>query len=214
MIYRFCRWVARQFLAVFCPGAIVGREHVPARGPALLLCNHNSHLDPPLVGAALRRPVHFMAKAELFAVPGFGGLIRRLHAFPVTRESADRAALRYAEALLARGELLVLFPEGRRSPDGVLGDPELGAALLAVRSGAPVIPTVVLGSEQALPAGARWPRRRPVTVHFGKPFVPDAGAATGQERLRVVAGQIMRAMAALLPPERRGKWSLPPGPLA
>jgi len=214
MLYYVSRWLVRGFLALYCRGRVEGREHIPATGGVLIASNHTSHLDPPAIGCASGRPVHFLAKAELFRVPLFGSLIRRLHAFPVNRASADRAALRRCDELLKGGEVLVVFPEGTRSPDGALQQPELGAALIALRAGVPVVPTVVLGSDQALRPGSLFIRPRQVTVRFGKPFVPDPGAAQGRARLEAVATQIMAAIADLLPPERRGAWSSPPAPPA
>jgi len=206
MFYWIARLLVRQLLTLCCPGPVEGATQVPAQGGALIVSNHNSHLDPPAIGCALARSVYFMAKAELFRVPILGPMVRRLHAFPVHRDRADLAALRQAHSLLQAGELLVVFPEGTRSPDGVLGEPEPGAALIALRAGVPVVPVVVLGSEQVLPPGRAWPRRAPVTVRFGPPFLPDPGQVTGRQRLPLVSAQIMRALAELLPPERRGKW--------
>lgn len=214
MLYFLGRWLVRQFLALYCRGRVQGREHIPATGGVLIVSNHTSHLDPPAVGAAAWRPVYFLAKAELFRVPLFGPLIRAVHAFPVNRASADRAALRRCDDLLRAGQALVVFPEGTRSPDGVLQQPELGAALIALRAGVPVVPAVVIGSNQAMPPGSVFIRPVQVTVRFGKPFVPDPGEVAGRARLEVAAAQLMTAIADLLPPERRGKWSRPSAPPA
>ena len=116
-----------------------GTEHVPRRGPVLLVGNHSSLLDPPLVGGVAPRPLSFMAKAELFRVPLLGGLIRRLNARPVRREGADAGALRTALRILQDGGLLLMFPEGTRGPEGSLRPAKPGAAMLAVLSGAPVV---------------------------------------------------------------------------
>jgi cytidylate kinase len=115
-----------------------GTEHIPRRGPALLVSNHSSLLDPPLVGGACPRQLTFLAKAELFGVPGFGRLIHALNARPVRREGADAAALRVALRVLEQGGALLVFPEGTRGAEGELREAKPGAALLAVMSGAPV----------------------------------------------------------------------------
>ena len=122
-----------------------GREHVPAAGPVLFVANHASFLDPPLVGSASPRHLNFLAKAELFGIPLFGGLIRRLNAHPLRREGGDAAALRTALRVLKSGGALLVFPEGTRGENEVLGTPKPGAGMLAVLGGAPVIPVYVSG---------------------------------------------------------------------
>jgi cytidylate kinase len=146
-----------------------GTEHVPTRGPVLLVSNHSSVLDPPLVGGACPRQLTFLAKAELFGVPGFGRLIHALNARPVKREGADAAALRAALRVLEQGGALLVFPEGTRGEEGRLREAKPGAALLAVLSGAPVVPVLVRGSGRAWPRGRRFPRPAKVRVTFGPP---------------------------------------------
>jgi cytidylate kinase len=147
-----------------------GTEHVPPRGPLLIVSNHSSLLDPPIVGGACPRQLTFLAKAELFAVPGFGRLIQALNARPVRREGADAAALRVALRVLEQGGALLVFPEGTRGPEGRLRDPKPGAALLAVLSGAAVVPVFVRGTGRAWPRGQRLPRPAKVRVTFGPPL--------------------------------------------
>ena len=175
-----------------------GREHVPARGPVLLVANHSSLLDPPMVGGVCPRQLTFLAKAELFAVPGFGRLIRALNARPVRREGADAAALRVALRVLEQGGALLVFPEGTRGPEGRLREPKPGAALLAVLSGAPVVPVFVRGSGRAWPRGRRLPRPAKVRVTFGAPlrFERPVGADK-KEYYDSVSRDIMAAIAQL-----------------
>ena len=144
-----------------------GTAHVPAKGPVLLVANHSSFLDPPLVGGVTPRQLSFMAKAELFRVPLFGGLIRRLNARPVRREGADASALRTALRILQDGGVLLMFPEGTRGDEGTLREPKPGAAMLAVLSGAAVVPVFIHGSGRAWPRGRSLPRPAKVTVTFG-----------------------------------------------
>jgi len=155
-----------------------GAENVPARGPVLLVSNHSSVLDPPLIGSASNRQLSFLAKAELFDIPLFGALIRGLNARPIRREGADPGALRTARHVLEEGGALLVFPEGTRGDEGVIRPAKPGAGLLAVSSGAAVVPVYVKGSGQAWPRGHRFPRRARVTVSFGKPlrFEPVRGA--------------------------------------
>ncbi len=144
-----------------------GAEHIPARGSVLIVANHSSVLDPPLIGVASPRQVSFLAKADLFGIPLFGGLIWRLNARPIRREGADPSALRAALRLLQDGRVLLVFPEGTRGDEGILRDPKTGPGMLAVLSGATVVPAFIVGSGRAWPRGRRLPRPARVTVTFG-----------------------------------------------
>jgi 1-acyl-sn-glycerol-3-phosphate acyltransferase len=172
-----------------------GAEHVPAHGPLLIVANHSSLLDPPLIGGVCPRQLTFLAKAELFRIPVFGAFIRRLGAHPLRREAADPSALRTAQRLLAEGQALLVFPEGTRGAEGTLREAKPGAALLAVQSGAPVIPAYVSGSGRAWPRGRRLPRPAKVVVTFGAPlrFQRPAGA----ERKAQYEAASRRMMAAI-----------------
>ena len=176
-----------------------GAEHVPPTGPVLLVANHASFLDPPLVGSASPRPLRFMAKAELFSVPLFGGLIRRLNAHPLRREGGDAGALRAALRVLKNGGALLVFPEGTRGKEGILGPAKPGAGMLAVLGGAPVIPVYVNGSGRAWPRGRRFPRPAKVTVTFGPPLpVTVAGHTSRKDDYEAVSRQMMAAIARLM----------------
>jgi 1-acyl-sn-glycerol-3-phosphate acyltransferase len=175
-----------------------GREHVPAHGPVLIVANHCSVLDPPLIGGVCPRPLAFLAKAELFRIPGFGGLIRRLGAHPLRRVGADPSALRTAQRVLAEGKALLVFPEGTRGEEGVLREAKPGAALLAVQSGATVIPTYVSGSGRAWPRGRRLPRPAKVVVTFGAPLrFQRAGGAERKAQYEAASRRMMAAIAEL-----------------
>jgi 1-acyl-sn-glycerol-3-phosphate acyltransferase len=175
-----------------------GAEHVPATGPVLLVANHVSVLDPPLIGGVTRRPLAFLAKAELFEVPGLGGLIRRLGARPLRREGADASALRTALRVLKGGGALLVFPEGTRGEEGVLGPAKAGAGMLAVLGGAPVIPVYVSGSGRAWPRGRKLPRPARVTVTFGPPLpVATGGRANRKDDYEAVSREMMAAIAGL-----------------
>ena len=174
-----------------------GREHVPMSGPTLVVSNHASVLDPPLVGAASPRTLHFMAKAELFDVPLFGRFIHALNARPVRREGNDASALRAALALLAEGHALLVFPEGTRGEEGVLRDGKPGAGMLAMLSGAQVVPTFIQGSGRAWPKGSKGPRPAKVRVDFGKPLVFERPAGRNKEQYTIASREMMAAIAAL-----------------
>jgi len=175
-----------------------GRQHVPRSGPVLLVANHSSVIDPPLVGGMTPRPVSFLAKAELFEIPLFGGLIRRLNAHPVRREGADPAAMRTALRILESGGTLLVFPEGTRGPEGVLREGKAGAGMLAVLTGAPVVPVYVKGSGRAWPRG-HFPRPSKVTVAFGPPLRFEGGgdARSKKESYEAASQAMMAAIARL-----------------
>lgn len=188
----------RAFFTIMGRWRIYGRENVPASGGVILAPNHVSYVDPPLAGSAIERKTWFMAKSELFRIPVLGPILPKVCAFPVKRGTPDREALRNALNLLAEGQVVVVFPEGTRSPDGNLQKPELGIGLLALRSGAPVVPVAFIGSDRLLPRGSPIPRFAHVTVRIGQPlrFARD-DAAPRQARERV-AGEIMSALARLI----------------
>lgn len=144
---------------------ISGAENVPATGPVVIAPNHKSFYDSFFVAVALKRPVHFMGKAELFT--GWRGrLFLALGAFPVKRGEADAEAIATAQAILARGDVLSLFPEGTRVKDpDALGTPKRGAARLAIEAGAPMVPAAITGTEKR-----RLPLPRRVQVSFGEPI--------------------------------------------
>ncbi len=198
MLYAFLKPIAVFLMRAWFGLRVRGAEHVPARGPALIVSNHQSILDPPVIGGAARRQIYFLAKAELFRIPMFGSLIRALHARPVRREGSDPGALRTAAQLLGEGKALLVFPEGTRSLNGRLGEGKPGVGMLAVTSGAPVVPVYVSGTLEALPKGSAWPRRSQVSVSFGPAlhFKPRNGAGR-KERYREAALEMMRGIAEL-----------------
>ena len=212
MTYAFLRWVMRMLVHTVLFGlfTMVGRERVPQEGPLLVCGNHISTLDPPLVPAFLPRNDSWsMAKAEYFEKSRLQTWIfTAFHAFPVTRHSADRAAIRRASAILREGHVLVLYPEGTRITSGGLHRPEPGAGFIAMLTGAPVLPVAVTGSREVLGKGFKLPRRAPLRLEFGKPFriaprLPDGPKVGHQEASDV----IMLAIAELLPEDLRGEFA-------
>jgi 1-acyl-sn-glycerol-3-phosphate acyltransferase len=189
---------------------VYGRENVPQVGGAIIAANHTSYLDPPIVGGGLNRPCYYMGKKELLQMPILGFLVRRTGCFPVDRDHPDRRVIRFAVDLLKSGNLLCIFPEGGRSPDGRLMVEEagLGPALIANRAGVPIIPAYIRGAFEAYPVGARCPRRSNISVTYGKPIGtnPPTGAKADKAYLQELTRQVMEAIAALRDaglPERR-----------
>ena len=167
IVYWSIRFFAKPALLAYFRLARRGHRHVPGGG-VILASNHRSFLDPFVLGTCIPRPIYFMAKQEIFRNPFVGWLLNCLGAFPLRRGESDEESMKTARALLERGEVVVIFPEGTRIKRGSLGRPHKGVGRLALESGAPVVPVAVTGSERA----RRGWRIRPVKVHlrFGAPL--------------------------------------------
>ena len=198
MLYEILKPIVRVITLIMWRLEARGAERMPRSGPLLLVSNHVSLLDPPLIGVVTPRQLTFLAKAELFDIPLVGRLIRALNARPVRREGSDARALKDALRVLEEGRALLVFPEGTRGPEGVLREAKAGAGMLAVLSGAVVVPVYITGSGRAMPRGAALPRPGKVHVRFGAPLHFKAGS--GPERkdtYRAAAEEMMRAIAQL-----------------
>jgi glycerol-3-phosphate dehydrogenase (NAD(P)+) len=136
------------FFHVYFRMARIGRDYIPKRGPAIIASNHRSFFDPFIIACMARRPMYYVAKRELFEInPLLSWLLTALGAFPVDRGNGDRDTIATAKELLARGELVLIFPEGTRTRPGPLGQPRRGVGRLALETGAPIIPVAVIGTE-------------------------------------------------------------------
>jgi 1-acyl-sn-glycerol-3-phosphate acyltransferase len=195
-LFRVSRAFLRVLFRLYNRWEVAGREHVPDSEGVLLFANHTSYADPPIVGAACRRPVNFMAKAELFRIPVLSGFISRTHAFPVDRGAADQQALRRAVRLLNSGEVLLIFPEGTRSQDGRLMDLELGAAFVALAADAAVVPMGIDGADRLLPPGKPILLPAKLRVRFGPPV--DLSRLRSLQRSREVLAAACEEMAGAL----------------
>ncbi|MGH2395727.1 MAG: lysophospholipid acyltransferase family protein [bacterium] len=183
---------------------IEGRSNEPERGPFIAAANHASAIDPPLIGLVLRHRAVYMAKVELFSIPILGSWLRSVGSFPVRRGQPDRGAVRHSLKVLADGGVLVMFPEGTRSPDGRLQDPEPGAALLALRTGVPVVPVSVVNSHRAMSKSSRLPGLQQVKVIIGRPLpVPKIEGRLDHKLLEEWGRRIMAEIAKLLPEDQK-----------
>ncbi|MFQ6059269.1 MAG: lysophospholipid acyltransferase family protein [Anaerolineae bacterium] len=208
MFRRLARLLLRALFRIFTRWEVRGLENLPPGGPLIVAINHLAHLDAPLVVATLPWPVEAVALADLYRVPVTGQLLRLYGTIPVHRDQFDRQVIRRALQVLSEGKVLALAPEARMSLTGALERARHGVAYLALRSGAPILPIALTGTERAY---AEWKRlRRPrLTVTIGEPFTlppyRSKGAAR-REQLAKATDEIMHRIAALLPPEYRGVY--------
>ncbi len=180
-LYHGFKWsVVSPVLHLYLRGRIYGAEQVPQQGPLLVVSNHASDFDPPIVSNCMQRPVAFMAKQELFQVPVLGTLIRWYGAYPVKRGTGDRAAIRAALDSLANGWAVGVFLTGTRTPDGRVTEPKLGAALLAAKAQAPIVPVSLWGTQEIVTKGKRVPRPVPVTIRIGELIQPPPSTDRAQ----------------------------------
>lgn len=164
----------------------IGKENIPAQGSVLLCANHINNLDPLLVGITSSRPVHFMAKDELFSVPLLGKIVRNLNAFPVKRGMSDREALRTGLAILKEDKVLGLFPEGTRSKTGEIGKGLAGAGFFALRSEAQIVPCAIIGPYKAF---------NKIKVVYGQPLkleIPSGGKLNAEQATDLIMTEIQK----------------------
>lgn len=187
MFYRFMRSVFRMMFAVMYRFRATGLENIPSEGGVVLCANHRSNWDPPLLGIALERKVHYMAKAELFDVPVLGKAIAALGAFPVKRGGVSKESIRLSLSLLREGHVMGIFPEGSRHNAGGMG--KKGAASLALKSGATVIPAAIIGNYKPF---------RPMKIVYGQPVDLSDFAEGGSDRLEEATERIMSEIRKLV----------------
>ena len=197
IVYRVSKWSAvKPIFHGFFQGKVYGSKNVPPTGPVVIVSNHGSYLDPPFVAIAMNRPVAYMAKQELFEHPLSKKIMELYGAYPVKRGSSDRAALQAAIRSLQSGWAAGVFLEGTRTPDGRIYDPKLGAALIAAKTQAPLLPVAIWGTPKAL--GSKFPyfRRTPVAIRIGSPIPPPT--ATNREELLTVTHKCASIIDTLL----------------
>lgn len=198
--YSVARSLISGLVGAWSGWKVEGREHVPATGGLIVASNHISFWDPPLVGTAVRRELHFLAKEELFRNPVFGSIIRSFNAIPIRRGVADMSGLTKAMDVLRAGKALILFPEGSRMRDGKLHRARPGLGMLAAGTGARVLPCYISGSDQSrswLLRRARPHVRIGVARTWQELAGEDAGLEPGRALYQSVSDGLMREIAAL-----------------
>ena len=178
--------------ALYCRTNYVGRENLPTGQPFILASNHISNIDPFLLGACQWRRFNYLAKMELFDTPAKNWFFRQVCAIPIKRGTSDFRALREALRRMKAGTPLILFPEGTRGYSERPKEPQPGVGFLTRKSGLPVVPARIEGSDKALPPGAKWFKSHQVKVVFGRPI-----AFRPEEDYPAVAQRILEAIYAL-----------------
>jgi glycerol-3-phosphate dehydrogenase (NAD(P)+) len=179
VVYWLARAILQPFFHIYFRFSRIGREHIPSEGPVIVAANHRSFLDPFVIGTMVRRPMYYVTKKEAFTHPVAAWFLTALGAFPVDRGVGDRDMIETAKAILARGDVVLIFPEGTRTRPGSLGHPKRGVGRLALETGSPVVPVAVIGTEGVRRGWRIRPRK--VRIRAGRPLrfprVPDASPA-------------------------------------
>lgn len=195
-LYHLFKWsVVSPVLHGYLRGRVYGAKTVPMDGPLIVVANHASNFDPPLLSNCMRRPVSFMAKESLFEVPVLAPAIRAYGAYPVKRGSADRSAIRAALKQLEDGWAVGIFLQGVRSPDGRISEPKLGAALIAAKAQVPLLPVSLWGTQNILKKGSALPRPCEVTVRIGEAIAPPT--TSSKDELKAITQRCTDEIHAL-----------------
>ncbi len=203
--YRLGWLFFRNLFRFYFRWRVFNPERVPLTGPVILASNHASFIDPPLIGAALKRDINYLARENLFDSPVLGPILRSWNVVPVDREGGGAKGLKAILDRLLQGGAIILFPEGTRTRDGCLQPARAGIGLAVIKSSAPVVPVRVFGTFEAYSRHKRFPRPFPVAVKYGRPLLFEALRTEAQhcskDRLKQiyqeVADDIMRAVAKL-----------------
>ncbi|MGB8180448.1 MAG: lysophospholipid acyltransferase family protein [Acidimicrobiales bacterium] len=204
LTYRICAALIGAVAKILFRPSVVGAENIPLTGPVLIAPIHRSNVDFAFSLFISPRKVFFMAKEGIFHPALFGALLTRLGAFPVDRASADRESLRLSEEVLKRGQALVLFPEGTRKEGDSVEPLHDGAAFIAARTGAKIVPVGIAGSDRALPVGAKLPRPTKIQIVVGPPIEPPVSEGrVSRSQITEKTEELRRELEAVYAEARR-----------
>lgn len=194
--YRFVKWsIVNPIFYTYFRGKVYGREKVPLNQPLIIVSNHASVFDPPLLSSAIRRPVAFMAKQELFDVSALKQLITALGAYPVNRQGSDRSAIKNALNSVKKGWATGIFIQGTRTKNGKIDDPKLGAAMIAAKAKASLLPLSLWGTEKILTENSSLPKPVPITIRIGDLIEPPSSVK--RDELEKITNKCAEAINSL-----------------
>ncbi|OLC56347.1 MAG: hypothetical protein AUH92_00365 [Acidobacteria bacterium 13_1_40CM_4_69_4] len=197
MFYWFVKGIFFPFARLYLGLTRDGLEHLPRRGPAIVVSNHTSYADAIILGSAAPRPIHFVVLQSMYDLLLIRWFYWGMGTIAVRAEGQDTGSIKRALRLLSSGGILGVFPEGARSADGSLSEPRLGAAMIAALSGAPVVPAYIDGARDSLPVGGVFPKPARIHVRFGAPLRFERRRGEGRESLGVFAGEMLDAIRRL-----------------
>jgi 1-acyl-sn-glycerol-3-phosphate acyltransferase len=194
--YEFLRLFV-QMIAMLAFGIrFSGQKNIPEEGGVLVVSNHQSHLDPPLVGLGCRRRMNYLARESLFGFPPFRWLIKSLDAVPLDREGIGLSGIKESLRRLKRGEMLLIFPEGTRTIDGQIKTFRPGFTSLAIRSRAAILPVAIQGAFQCWPKTRTFPRPGKIHIHYGEPILAEEFEGMDERELLVLVENRVRQCQA------------------
>ena len=176
---------------------VIGAENMIEEGPCIIAANHCSYLDPPLVGVACKRAIHYLARKSLLDVPVLGPILPQLNVIPVDQKNADRSALMGAIRVVRNGGAVLIFPEGTRSPDGRLRPAQPGIGMIAAKTGAPIVPVYISGSFEAFPRDRKTVALSQVTVSVGRKFLPGPENSVSRADYAAISSNVSEAITLL-----------------
>ncbi|MGD0384390.1 MAG: lysophospholipid acyltransferase family protein [Thermoguttaceae bacterium] len=196
--YNFLRMIVQITGVLVFQVRHTGQKNIPSQGGVLVVPNHQSHLDPPLVGMGCRRHMNYLARESLFVFAPFAWLIRSINAIPIDREGFGIAGIKESLRHLKRGEMVLIFPEGTRTPDGEIKQFRPGFTSLAVRSHAAILPVAIAGAFQCWPKSRTFPRPGKIRVHYGQPVLPQEYEGLNEQELISLVEKRVRQCHALV----------------
>ena len=194
--HKLVKWsMVKPIFKIFFRGRVYGAKKVPLNQNVIVVSNHASVFDPPLLTCGIPRPVAFMAKKELFDISGLQQVITALGAYPVNRQGGDRTAIKNAMKSIDKGWATGIFLEGTRTDDGKIHDPKLGAAMIAAKTKASIVPLSLWGTEKILSKGSSLPKPVPITIRIGDAIEPPS--CVKKQELEIVTNKCAEVINSL-----------------